>query len=581
MNDPRLPVHVRRIALVVTLVLGALDAWFFRQWNLNPDGVSYFDLARAVAAHGVGAAINGYWSPLYPLTLGAALKIYRPDADTMFPLVRAVNLLVFFGATLSFDRLVRVVTARSRGFAGQAPWVQAAAIIAAWSAYLVLVLKAIGLHLVTPDMGVALIVFWVAAELVQFASAPAPLSHWVRFGAGLAIGYWWKAILFPVAGVALLIAFRIAWRRRDGWEKPVAGASSFAVLALLFLVPLSLHVGRATFGETGRLNQLWFVNEAPHLTTLCAGPGTTLPLTRVRTVRTDSVITTHPLTCALPDRWPAATLPLWYDASWWYADTKSYFDTGETARAVQRDIGYIRDALADAAPWLSIALIAAALLALGTRSSAPMSGPLVVLTVAPILLYLLVYVELRHIVPFLMCGALVAIVVLLDGEQPWRRIAIATVTIAALGDVIMHVSEPLLIEFSILRHELRGDPRAEQGSMRVARFLVDRGLRAGDRVATVNTVWNVDWAQRAGLLVRAYTPEYTVSVVHTIKELRNPCIRVSYSAALARQKITAVILLAPNGYGAPDGFEPIGDTGYYLMPVTAASGTVPAGCPAS
>jgi hypothetical protein len=578
MSTPRLAARVRRISLVVALVLGALDAWFFRQWNLNPDGVSYFDLARAVAAHGIGAVINGYWSPLYPLTIGAALKLYRPDADSMFPMVRAVNLLIYVGATFSFDRLLRVVCARSSGFNRQPAWAQSAAVIAAWSTYLLLVLKGIGLHLVTPDMGVTLLVFWAAAELVQLATAPMTLTHWARLGALLAVGYWWKAILFPVGGVALLIAFWIAWRRRDGWEGPIAGGASFGALALVLLVPLSFHVGRPTFGETGRLNQLWFVNEAPHLTTLCAGPGTTLPLTRVRAVRTDSIVTTKPLTCALPDRWPTATLPLWYDASWWYADTKGYFDAGETRRAVQRDVVYVRDALVDAAPWLSVALCLAALLALLTRSTAPMSGPLVVLAIVPVLFYLLVYVELRHIVPFLVCGALVAIVALLDGAQHWRGVAVVAVALVALSDMSMHVSEPLLVELSILRHEVRGDVRAEQGSMRVARALEEKGLHAGDRVATINTVWNVDWAQRAGLLVRAYTPEYTVSVVHTVRELRDPCVRASYAAALARLKITAVVLLAPNGYSAPPDFERLGDTGYYLMLITRANAITPASC---
>ncbi len=128
MNDPRLPGRVRRIALVVTFGLGALDAWFFRQWNLDYDGISYYDLARAVPNQGVSAVVNGYWSPLYPLTLRAALKLFRPDADAMYPLVRGIVFLTYLGTTISFDRLVRGILSYSPGYQRQSVWVQTVAV---------------------------------------------------------------------------------------------------------------------------------------------------------------------------------------------------------------------------------------------------------------------------------------------------------------------------------------------------------------------------------------------------------------------------------------------------------------------
>ena len=117
-------------------------------------------------------------------------------------------------------------------------------------------------------MGVALIVFWAAAELMHLATARAATAQWVRFGVVLAVGYWWKAILFPVGAVILGIAFVIAWRRRDRWEGPTAAGASFAVLTLVLIIPVRAHTERVTFGETGRLNQLWYVNAAPYVWTL-------------------------------------------------------------------------------------------------------------------------------------------------------------------------------------------------------------------------------------------------------------------------------------------------------------------------
>ena len=272
-------------------------------------------------------------------------------------------------------------------------------------------------------MGVALIVFWAAAELMHLATARAATAQWVRFGVVLAVGYWWKAILFPVGAVILGIAFVIAWRRRDRWEGPTAAGASFAVLTLVLIVPVRAHTERVTFGETGRLNQLWYVNAAPYVWTLCAPKGTNLPIARVAAVMMNPVVLDRPLTCTLPDRWRTATFPLWYDPSLWYRDTKSYVDPSETWRAFKSNVLHERDGLADLAPIFAIVALASALLALMTRSVGPLSWPLLALAAAPIGFYLLVYVELRHIGSFLMCGFLVTLVGLLDRDAAWRRSA--------------------------------------------------------------------------------------------------------------------------------------------------------------
>ena len=564
MTAEQIPGRVNRIALALSLILGAMDAWFFRDWNLNPDGVSYLDLARAVASHGIPAVVNGYWSPLYPATLGAVLRLLSPNAVIIYPLVRIVGYLLFVGATFAFSRLLRIATSGSPGYHAASPGTRTLVLVAAWELYLLLVLKSVGLFLVTPDMGVALFVFWECGELVALATMPLTSKRWTRFGIVLAIGFWWKAILFPVSGVMLLVAGWIAWRRRDGWRGPIAAGSAFTILALLFIVPLSLLVGRPTFGETGRLNQLWFVNEAPHLTTLCIGPGKRLPLGRVGIVRTDSVLIARPLTCALPERWPDATLPLWYDASYWYQQTHTYMSFEETTAAVKRDIGYMRDALADAAPLMTVAFALLAIIVLVTRSSPSSAWPLVVLTVIPISFYLLVYVELRHIVPFLVAGAVAALLAIINTPSRWRRALLGSVVAIGAVDCAMHLSLPALIELSIFRHELRGDPRPAQLSDRVARLLAARGIEPGSRVATINTLWNVDWAQRAGVLVRAYTPEYTVPPVQSVVELRDPCTAFAYDQALRGARIDAVVMLAPLGVRVPAGFEPLGDTGYFV-----------------
>jgi hypothetical protein len=378
-----------------------------------------------------------------------------------------------------------------------------------------------------------------------------------------------------VGGLVLLLAFVIAWRRRDGMRGPVFAATAFGLLALCLIVPVSRIAGRPTFGETGRLNQLWYVNSAPYAWSLCIDPAGILPLTRAKTVRTDPVIARAPLTCTLPDQWEEATLPLWYDPSWWYRDTRASFDVRETLHAVRTDVRYIRESLADAAPWLSIGVLIAAVAALATWSPAGVGWPLLLIAAGATTFYLLVYVELRHVSPFFVLGTIATLLALLGKSGRWRTWLLVAITVAGFIDVSNHASQPALVELAILRHELRGDPRPGQTMRFVARELARRGLQPGDRLAAVATLWNVDWAQRGGFVVRAFVPEYSVNIVQLLRDLRDPCAFLAWTEALRRARIDAAVFLVPNGFRAPDTFEPLGDTGYYLLRL-GRGGTPPA-----
>ncbi len=548
---------------------------YFRQWNLNADGVSYFDLARAFAAHGPRALVNGYWSPLYPALLGTVLAALRPSHDAAYPVIRAVGFGVFVLTTFAFARLVR--TALSVPNAPPNHVARLLAVVVAWELYAVLVLKGIGLPRATPDAGVAAVFFWAGAELITVSRRPMAPARWMRLGAVLAVGYWWKAILFPVSGVVLIVAAAVALRRRDDWHGPAGAFATFGALALLLIIPVSRHTGRLTFGETGRLNQMWFVSQAAQIVETC--PAVRPAVAPRGGVQLDTVIANTPLTCALPDRWPESTLPLWYDPSQWYRNASARLDLRATRDAVVRDLGYVRDALGETSPWLTVMFCAAALLVLLARAPGGGAWPLAIVAAGSVGFYLLVYVELRHIVPFLVAAGLVVLAALVTRVARWRVIALTVLAAGGAVDLVNQVGEPVLIEGSILRHEFRGDARPAQRSARVAHALAQRGLMEGDRLATVNGMLEADWAQRGGFVVRAYTPDYTVSFLRTFRELRDACTRAAWAKRLAAARIDAAVMLVPDGFKAPDGFEGLEDTGYYILRVDRQK--MPDGCPAA
>lgn len=584
--SPRQAVLLRRLLIAAVIGVSALDGWFYRQWNLNPDGVSYFDIARAFAAHGPAALINGYWSPLYPATIGLGLQLFSPGPDWSYPLVRAIGFVVAVIAVWAFDRLVRMVVAghaELQAAHDTSHWTALAFLVGLWGLYFLLVTQAIGMHLATPDMGVAAIVFFVAAELVALASAPWNAARWSRLGVCLGIGYWWKAILFPVAAVVFALAGWIVLRRRDPWKPAIAGSSAFAVVALLLAVPVSLHVGRPTFGETGRLNHLWFVSNVPAVATLCISPEGRLNTGENGTVPTEPVLLARPLTCGTRELGPEATLPLWYDPSPWYANATNHPRVREFAVAIRNDLEYIRAALAESLPIAAIALGLALAGALGAAAAARRVGtgwPALALGVLPIAAYLIVYVELRHIVPFILCMAVWALAALVRRRTAWALALLVAVAVAAGIDGTRRVATQQRVELAITLHELRGAPRPEQVSVVVARELRARGLEPGDRVATVNTLWNVDWAQRAGLVVRAYVPELTYPLDRTFVELEDRCRLASFIDAMRGARIRAVVLKDVELFPSPKTFTPLGDTGYRLL-VVGATPSPPDGCDAT
>lgn len=565
--------RAQRVGLGVVLALGLLDAWRFLHYQANPDGVSYIDIARDFAARGPSALVNGYWSPGLPAAIGVAFRIVPPTIDTMYAIAHVVTFVSFLVCALTFHRLLFVLRHR---IAVEGRGAREVALVAVgWAAFALLIVKGIGINLITPDMGVAAVVFWLAAEAFSLGDGAWPVRRWIVAGVVLGVGYWWKAILFPVALVWLACASAVALRRRDGVRGAAAGWLAFIAVAAVLAVPVSHQVGRMTFGEAGRLNYLWYVNAAPYVWERCVAPeGLDASAASFGGVRTDSVVVTHPMTCAIDSRSSTATLPLWFDPSVYYRTTHTRIDLAGQWRAIRNDVGYIAVGAGESAPvllamlgvlavWMFAAAIPGALRS--PRDVTARNLILLPLVVAPVVFYVLVYVEFRHVAPFLLVGGMLAALRVARASARSATLVLAALLAAAAVDVVWRLSTQTLIGFALARSVVMGRaPERIPDTQIVARALAAGGLTPGTRVASLNDAWNAEWAQLGGLRIRAHVPEWTTPLPGVLVTLRDPCTRADWDAALRRSRIAAVVARIPTGLAAPPAFDRVANTEFFV-----------------
>src|SRR5437879_1116906 len=97
-----------RILLPICLAVGLIHAWLGRL-SMNPDGISYLDVGDAFVHRNWAVAVNAWWSPLYPWTIGLVLRALGGYPKWEFPIVHLVNFAIFVLALFAFRFLLRAL----------------------------------------------------------------------------------------------------------------------------------------------------------------------------------------------------------------------------------------------------------------------------------------------------------------------------------------------------------------------------------------------------------------------------------------------------------------------------------------
>ena len=465
-----------------------VDVWGSR-YNLNPDGISYIEMARHALAGGPHELINGLWSPGYPSLLMWPLEMVASGWDALIPALHLTNLLLYLMALGLFLQLMRAAARPDPGLVNTVLDRHTAAFGAVVFAAVALV--SIGLGLITPDLGVMLAVLASAACCFQLERSPSTWSWAVALGLVLGLGYWVKGILLPLNALLLVLLILLPPRIDRARSKIAAAALIFGLVSLPLALLVSARVGRPTVGEVGRLNYAWEIDRVtPFVGWLGDSTG------RFGTpVHPPRVLQRQPLTLefATPVR---ATYPLWFDPAYWYAGVKPRFDLAGHLRALRQGLADLGQLLLD--QWALVA----SMIALGFATMAqavphrrrriPFVLGLWSLTAA--LVYASVHVEPRYLAGFLLTGV-IAMWAWLSQRAPRR--ALRWVMVASV----------LILALSLVRYMQQNtggfDPAYRPDYLVDAAQLAGAGLRPGDPVAMVGDAFEQYAAFVAGTPITA------------------------------------------------------------------------------
>ena len=479
----------------VCLFLAGVHAWSYRH-SMNPDGMSYLDMASETLHGGPQNLVNGYWSPAYPALISLAFLIFRPSPILEFPVIHFVNFAVFSFVLLSFTFFLKswLAVHRDDPSSKEKPHI----ISLCFCVFLYFTIEFITLSVVTPDLCVAGIVFLTAGICCRISLQGSDWRHFVALGGTLGLGYYVKAALLPLG--LMLIAVLFMWPlscRFSRFKILLSGLVLLIVTAPLVALVTS-RVGHLSIGETGRLNYAWYANG------LHADVGWTggvndfhgTPKHPPRTLLGKPII----LEFANPVN---GTYPLWYDPSYWYAGAKVRFDFRGQLTALKESLRFYHQAFEQMTSLFVGALLLFLVLIHAGRQKI-LATPdcdfrcLLVWPIMACLMYAPVHVESRFL------GAFFVLFWLALYRLLWRRVANVVMVVvleAVLCTLLISISAHSLVEGARGVRGMIGSDRPDY--LNVAAALQAAGVTSGDRLATVGPAFGAYYARCTGTRVTA------------------------------------------------------------------------------
>lgn len=224
---------------LLAAVLCILLTWLARN-TLNPDGVSYLDLATRLTQGDWSSFVQGYWSPLYPALIALISAVVGREPVALIATAHAISgafalatiaLLWWWGRALP-----------RRLFGG-----------AAIATFLLISAGLPRIEAVTPDVVLLAVMAGIGYELL-----PRRGERWLLLGLLLGAAFLTKTSAWPWLLVMVPLRLWGAGNRIARWNVIRSSLVALAVM-LTWIVPMSRKAGAPTFGSVSGLSYCWYL----------------------------------------------------------------------------------------------------------------------------------------------------------------------------------------------------------------------------------------------------------------------------------------------------------------------------------
>lgn len=471
---------------VLACLVGAVVS-FEQRFALDPDALSYVDYGRVLTQTSFWHSPNGYWSPLFPLLLSIPYRFLAVDTMWMGPTAVGVFWLTFcllLASYFYFEHwLVRFIEARD----GK-PWDRRRRQTLFLFGFLTVALSGIDVlwGYFNPDLLVASFFLLASGQLLKFKAGRQQWQDWLLFPLVLTLGYLSKAVFFVLGFAFVAALFFILRQHRHRWLATAGVLALFVTFSAIEWLPLSLHKGRFTFGDTGKINYVaqvgvsgtyaaekWFVfwqtspNGAPlkHPMGYVAKP-----------------VEVYDLNSPVP-----GVYPVWNDPSYWVDGLKFQFNLSRQLTLLAFNSQRLLTTLVDGFAWPLVALLTLGFI-LRWRWQDWRGTPweLALPALAGAGSYFLVVFLLRYCLAFISVSLIVAFGLGLALLKPGRlRFIWAVVVALSVTGLACESLRAVATLRTDLAHRSAADIFSDE-HMRAARLLPSLGVPHGSAVAVLD-----------------------------------------------------------------------------------------------
>lgn len=480
---------------LTTIVLGGIQALASR-FYMNADGVSYLNLSDIFARGDWSGAVNGYWSPLYPLVLSLPRRLIGSSTYWEAPIVHGVNLLLYLGSFACFQFFLRQLSVfqQRRAVAGAKATIidftRPVAALCAYSLFLWSALVLIGLAVATPDMLLAGIVYLIAGAILSIRNNPRLVSF-VVVGILLGVAYLTKAVMFPIGLIIAMTCGLGTGTPRVIISRTILTMAVFLAVSTPEIIAVSRLTGHLSYGEAGTLAYARLVNQVPQWW-IGKPPGSGVPSHPIRQIHE------QPAAYEFSSPETSFSYPFWDQPAYWANGIRAHFSLRDQ-KPVTETILYTYLGL------LGYLLFAGCILFLirAAMSAFAFSG-LLVPGFAVYMVYALVHAEPRLLGAWSVVVFLVTVSALSFPRSALRSVAAVLASLALFKSAM--VADRVVTPLRQLVRELAGH-RAQHDQREVASKLYALGVRRGDKVASIGRAFDGYWARLGGLQIAMEVPE--------------------------------------------------------------------------